>query len=524
MQAPPSLKPAHTIRLLLGDQLNAAHSWWKQADDGVVTVMMECRQETDYARHHIQKVLAFFVAMREFAQARMGEGHRVHYLPIHAPSAATPMMEVLEGLVASCGAQTVCFQAPDEWRLDELIRGCQDAWPHKLGVEVVVADTEHFLTGRNDLKEHFQGKKQYLMESFYRMMRKRHDVLLDGAGQPEGGKWNYDANNRKKLPKGHVPPAPRLWERDVSSVLEELKGAGVETMGRVEATRFGWPVTREESLELLDLFVKELLPRFGDFQDALTEDSWTVYHSRLSFAMNVKMLHPREVIAAVERKWREDPAHASIEQAEGFIRQILGWREYMRGVYWAHMPDYAKLNFFQHDRALPSWFWTGETRMRCLQHAIGQSLDHAYAHHIQRLMVTGNFALLAGIDPDEVDRWYLGVYIDAIEWVEITNTRGMSQFADGGIVGTKPYVSSANYMHKMGPHCASCQYKRQAKTEDDACPFNSLYWHFHARNRDLLERNPRIGMVYRTWDKMPAPQQQALLDRGDALLANLEQL
>ena len=524
MQAPPSLNPAHTIRLLLGDQLNAAHSWWKQADDGVVTVMMECRQETDYARHHVQKVLAFFVAMREFAQARMGEGHRVHYLPIHAPSAATPMMKVLEGLVASCGAQTVCFQAPDEWRLDELIRGCQDAWPHKLGVQVVVADTEHFLTGRGDLKEHFQGKKQYLMESFYRMMRKRHDVLLDGAGQPEGGKWNYDANNRKKLPKGHVPPAPRLWERDVSSVLEELKGAGVETMGRVEATRFGWPVTREESLELLDLFVEELLPRFGDFQDALTEDSWTVYHSRLSFAMNVKMLHPREVIAAVERKWREDSAHASIEQAEGFIRQILGWREYMRGVYWAHMPDYAKLNFFQHDRALPSWFWTGETRMRCLQHAIGQSLDHAYAHHIQRLMVTGNFALLAGIDPDEVDRWYLGVYIDAIEWVEITNTRGMSQFADGGIVGTKPYVSSANYMHKMGPHCASCQYKRQAKTEDDACPFNSLYWHFHARNRDLLERNPRIGMVYRTWDKMPAPQQQALLDRGDALLANLEQL
>ena len=258
---------------------------------------------------------------------------------------------------------------------------------------------------------------------------------------------------------------------------------------------------------------------FGDFQDALTEDSWTVYHSRLSFAMNVKMLSPREVIEAVERKWREAPDHASIAQVEGFIRQILGWREYMRGVYWAHMPEYAEKNFFQHDRPLPGWFWTGETGMRCLQHAITQTLDHAYAHHIQRLMVTGNFALLAGIDPDEVDGWYLGVYIDAIEWVEITNTRGMSQFADGGIVGTKPYVSSANYMHKMGPHCAGCRYNRQGKTEDDACPFNSLYWHFHARNRHLLEKNPRIGMVYRTWDKMDPAKQQALLDRGDAVLA-----
>ena len=519
-----TVSPARTVRLVLGDQLNASHPWWSDSDDQVLTVMMECRQETDYAQHHVQKVLAFFLAMREFAKSRMEEGHRMHYLPISGAHATRPMMEVLAELVQETGAKEVRFQAPDEWRLDEMVQEAVASWPEAYGVTVAVDDTEHFLTSRSDLATHFQGKKQYLMESFYRMMRKRHDVLLDSAGQPEGGKWNYDANNRKKLPKGHVPPSPRLWEREVLSVLEEMKSAGVQTVGRVDAARFGWPVTREESLELLDIFVEELLPRFGDFQDALTEDSWTVYHSRLSFAMNVKMLHPREVIAAVENAWRERPDHASIEQAEGFIRQILGWREYMRGVYWAHMPGYASMNFFQHDRKLPSWFWTGETGMRCLQHAIGQTLDHAYAHHIQRLMVTGNFALLAGIDPDEVDAWYLGVYIDALEWVEITNTRGMSQFADGGIVGTKPYVSSANYMHKMGPHCVSCRYKRQAKTEDDACPFNSLYWHFHARNRELLERNPRIGMVYRTWDKMPDAQQQALLDRGDAVLANLENL
>ena len=518
------LRPARTVRLLLGDQLNASHTWWQDVQDDVLTVMLESRQETDYAPHHVQKVLAFFLAMRSFAKERIAEGHHLHYLPIHGPDAVRPMMDVLRDVVRETGATEVRVQAPDEWRLDEMFQQASQAWPDELGVSFSTDDTEHFLTGRTDLADHFKGKKQYLMESFYRMMRKRHDVLLDGAGQPEGGKWNYDANNRKKLPKGHVPPAPRLWERDVTEVLAELEKAGVETVGRVDATSFGWPVTRGESLELLDIFVEELLPRFGDFQDALTEDSWTVYHSRLSFAMNTKMLHPREVIGAVEEKWRQAPSHASIEQAEGFIRQILGWREYMRGVYWAHMPEYAGLNFFQHDRKLPSWFWTGDTGMRCLQHAIGQTLDHAYAHHIQRLMVTGNFALLAGIDPDEVDRWYLGVYIDAIEWVEMTNTRGMSQFADGGIVGTKPYVSSANYMHKMGPHCTSCKYKRQAKTEDDACPFNSLYWHFHARNRDLLERNPRIGMVYRTWDKMPDAQQQALLDRGDAVLANLEHL
>jgi deoxyribodipyrimidine photolyase-related protein len=500
-QLPPS---ARVVRLLLGDQLNAAHSWWETCDPDVLTVMMECRQETDYARHHVQKVLAFFLAMRSFATKRIATGHRMHYLPIDGTEAARPMMDILRDIVTGCGASEVRFQLPDEWRLDQLIQDAATSWPVELGVDVHVDDTEHFLTSRTDLADHFQGKKQFLMESFYRMMRRRHDVLMDAAGEPEGGKWNFDANNRKKLPKGHVPPAPRLWDRDVTELLDSIHGAGVERC------------------ELLDLFVEELLPRFGDFQDALTEDSWTVYHSRLSFAMNTKILSPREVIEAVERKWREAPEHASIEQVEGFIRQILGWREYMRGIYWAKMPEYATLNFFQHDRKLPGWFWTGKTGMRCLQHAITQTLDYAYAHHIQRLMVTGNFALLAGIDPDEVDAWYLGVYIDALEWVEITNTRGMSQFADGGIVGSKPYVSSANYMHKMGPHCAACSYNRQGKTEDDACPFNSLYWHFHARNRDLLERNPRIGMVYRTWDKMHAPQQQALLDRGDAVLANLE--
>ena len=271
-------------------------------------------------------------------------------------------------------------------------------------------------------------------------------------------------------------------------------------------------------------FIDFRLPWFGTFQDALTDADDFMFHSKLSFALNTKMLHPLEVIRAVEKAYFEDSEKISLNQAEGFIRQILGWREYMRGIYWLKMPEYANLNFFNHERKLPDWFWTGETKMNCMSKAIGQSLRHAYAHHIQRLMVTGNFALLAGIHPDEVDSWYLGIYIDAIEWVEITNTRGMSQFADGGIVGTKPYVSSANYFDKMGNYCQSCYYDKKEKTGEKACPFNSLYWHFYERHRDKLEKNPRIGMMYRTWDKMDKEKKQEILEKGEKILNNIENI
>jgi len=247
-----------------------------------------------------------------------------------------------------------------------------------------------------------------------------------------------------------------------------------------------------------------------------------LFHSRLSFSMNSKMLSPLEVVERVEKFWYENQDEIAISQVEGFIRQIIGWREYMRGVYWAKMPEFAELNFFGHERELPKWFWTGKTKMKCLSHSIGQSLEYAYAHHIQRLMVIGNFALLAGIHPDELDQWYLGIYIDAIEWVEITNTRGMSQFADGGIVGTKPYVSSANYIKKMGNYCEHCAYSQKEKLGEKACPFNSLYWHFHDRNREKLEKNPRIGMVYRTWDKMK--NKAEILDQAEKYLENLNDL
>jgi deoxyribodipyrimidine photolyase-related protein len=298
----------------------------------------------------------------------------------------------------------------------------------------------------------------------------------------------------------------------------------VETIGEIQEKQFFWPVTRNESLELLSFFIENCLPYFGTFQDAMTTDSWSVYHSRISFAMNVKLLSPKEVVDAVIQAYRSNEHLISLNQVEGFVRQIIGWREYMRGIYWMHMPDYASLNYFNHENKLPDWYWTGETNMKCLSHSIKQSLQFAYAHHIQRLMVTGNFALLAGIHPDEVDRWYLGIYIDALDWVEITNTRGMSQFSDGGIVGTKPYVSSANYIDKMSSYCGKCHYNEKQKTGEKACPFNSLYWHFYAQNESLLRKNPRIGMMYVTWDKMQPEVKTELLNQAEYYLKNINDL
>lgn len=482
--------------------------------------MAELRSETDYTQHHIQKVVAFFLAMREFAFALRADGHHVHYVHLNDTDNPGTFTAVLAGLAQRTGCTTIEYQLPDEHRLDVELSQLADAIP---GVTVNACDSEHFYTSRTELAELFKGKKQFLMERFYRHMRAKHDVLMDG-GEPITGRWNYDEENRKKLPAKATLPPTLVFHRDVQSLVDMLTQQGVKTIGRIQPGRFIWPVTRQEGLELLAHFIEHLLPAFGAYQDAMTTRDWALYHSRISFAMNVKLISPKEVVNAVEGRWREDPTHASVAQVEGFIRQILGWREYMRGIYWAKMPDYADLNFFGHERRLPTWFWTGETKMRCLGHAIGQSLDHAYAHHIQRLMVTGNFALLAGIHPDEVDAWYLGIYIDAIEWVEITNTRGMSQFADGGIVGSKPYVSSANYMHKMGDYCKGCAYRHDVRVGDNACPFNSLYWHFYARNRDRLEKNPRIGMMYRTWDKMEASKQQALLEQAEYYLERINEL
>lgn len=506
------------LRLILGDQLNHQHSWYQEKDDQTFYVLMEMQQELNYTTHHIQKVIAFFLAMRAFAEHLEKEGHQVIYLKLDDARNKQSLADNLSWLIKAEGISKFEYQLPDEYRLDKQLQGYCEA----ISIDFEVFDTEHFLTTRNELSEFFKGKKQFLMESFYRNMRKKHHVLMD-SGNPVGDKWNYDHENRNKMPEDTYVPQPKAFSRDVSEIVDLLKKEKVETIGNIQPNDFLWPVTRQEALELLDFFLKECLPYFGAYQDSMTTKGWSLFHSRISFAMNVKLISPEEVIRKTEDIWQQN-REIPLSAVEGFIRQILGWREYMRGIYWKFMPDYAKENFFQNDRKLPGWFWTGKTKMKCLSHAIGQSLDFAYAHHIQRLMVTGNFALLAGIDPDEVDQWYLGIYIDAIEWVEITNTRGMSQFADGGIVATKPYVSSANYMHKMSHYCSGCSYDHKKKLGEKACPFNSFYWDFLERNRKLLEKNPRMGMIYRVWDKNSAEQKNQIIEQAASYLERIEEL
>lgn len=500
------------LRLILGDQLNCHHSWYRgQPDAQTLYVLMECRSETDYVKHHIQKVAGFFLAMRHFAGFLREKGHEVLYLELDDARNRSSVAANIKALIGDYGIATFEYQQPDEYRLDEALAGlCEE-----LSIDTRCVDTEHFLSNRHAVEELFAGKKMYLLETFYRHMRRKYDILMEPDGEtPLTGQWNYDRENRKKLPKDQALPEHKVFTRDVRKIVERLKRAGVETIGRVDARHFIWPATRAEAVELLEHFARHALPNFGRYQDAMTERDPFLFHSRLSFALNTKMLSPLEVVERCVAEWEGRRDEIDMAQIEGFVRQIIGWREFMRGIYWAKMPEYAERNFFDHQAALPAWYWTGDTEMNCLRHAINQSLDYAYAHHIQRLMVTGNFALLLGVHPDEVDAWYLGIYIDAIQWVEITNTRGMSQFADGGVVGTKPYVSSANYIHKMGPYCKNCAYSHTVKTGEGACPFNSLYWDFYERHRDKLENNPRIGMMYRTWDRMDDDKKEALLKQA----------
>ena len=508
-----------TLRLILGDQLNAQHSWFQEVRPEVVYVLMEVRQETDYVRHHVQKVVAFFAAMRAFAERLRHQGHQVVYLTLDDPRNQQTLPENLKALLHEHQASRLEWMLPDEWRVDQQLQ----AFAASLELETAGVDSEHFFEPREALGTLFRGKKTYLMETFYRKMRQQHQVLVEG-GKPVGGKWNFDQENRKRYDGAvPLPPVPH-FHTDVSDLVRLLTDHGVTTVGSLAAGDLRWPVTREQGLQALEHFVQERLPFFGTYQDALTEEGPFLFHSLLSFALNVKLLSPREVVERAIQEWKQRPEAISLAQLEGFVRQILGWREYMRGVYWAEMPGYRSQNFLEHDRPLPEWFWTGETQMRCLRQAVTQSLEHAYAHHIQRLMVTGNFALLAGVDPEAVDAWYLGIYVDALEWVELPNTRGMSQYADGGQVATKPYVASANYLNRMGDHCVQCAYDPKQKTGPRACPFNALYWEFFVRHRERLQGNHRIGMTYRTWDKMAPEAQQQLLEQASWIREHLEVL
>ena len=514
-------KSARTLRLVLGDQLNDDHSWFSTTDDSVVYVLMEVYSEATYVKHHIQKIVAFFLAMRAFAQRQEARGHRVHYLPLDADENRQSITANLTWLLGQYGAERFEYQSPDEWRLDEELA----AFAESLDGDTAVFATEHFLAERDAVAKTFAGKKTYLLETFYRQMRKRYDILMEPDGEtPLRGQWNFDKQNRGKLPKKIDFPEPPRFIRDVTDLVQTIEKAGIETIGRIDPTAFDYPVTPAEARQQLTFFCERALAQFGTYQDAMTTRNELLFHSRLSFPLNSKLITPLEVVRTAINYWEKHQEEVSFNQIEGFVRQIIGWREYMRGVYWAQGPAYAERNFFQHDRPLPDWYWTGETKMRCLSHAIGQSLDHAYAHHIQRLMVTGNFALIYGADPAAVDAWYLGIYVDAIQWVEITNTRGMSQWADGGLLATKPYAASANYINKMSDYCQQCPYDRKARTGEKACPFNSLYWDFLDRHTEKLRNNPRMALVYKAWERFEPEDQAAILEQAAWVKEHIEEL
>ncbi len=517
-----------TLRLILGDQLNASHSWLRSQNDNVLYLIAELPQETQYVRHHRQKVLAFFAAMQQFASALANAGHRVLYLTLDQTANYPTLDALLLTLIEQHGIERFEYQLPDEYRLRQQL----SIFCSQLEIGSLAYETEHFYLSDNELQDYFSANKAHRMEAFYRKMRTRFDVLMDGS-QPLGGRWNFDAENRNKIKPEHFAavPAPLLFANDVGDINQRLERHQVATIGHADDSLL-WPINRQQALQLLHYFCRYCLQDFGRFQDAMTgsddveitDKRWSLLHSRLSFALNSKMISPQLVVDTVEAYYQSHSEQIELAQVEGFVRQILGWREFVRGIYWANMPEYASKNALQATRDLPGWFWSGDTKMHCLQQAITQSLDYAYAHHIQRLMITGNFCLLAGIDPQQVDDWYLGIYIDAIEWVELPNTRGMSQFADGGIVGSKAYAASGNYVKNMSDYCGSCEYKVQKVTEEDACPLNALYWHFMQRHQSAFERNPRNKMVYANWRRKPKEQQQAILKRAETLLSMLEDL
>lgn len=506
-----------TLRLILGDQLNLQHSWFTKPDDDVIYLMVEMRQETDYVKHHIQKVVGFFLAMRNFAGTLKEKGHHVIYLKINDAENLHNLDAIIQHYIKQLGVDKFEHQYPDEYRLDKQLSDIGES----LNIPVEAFSTEHFYTSRYELRDFFQGKKQLIMESFYRMMRKKHDIMMVND-QPDGGKWNFDHSNRKKWNGSPEIPSELNFSKNVNSLLDEIQKAEIKTFGNIDSQSFNWPTSETECDDLLEYFCKNLLKHFGDYQDAFHTDEKFLFHSRLSFAMNSKMLSPKKVVDRVLEHFYEHQSDIHISQVEGFIRQIIGWREYMRGIYWMKMPEYSSLNELHNHNPLPDFFWTGETKMNCLKQSITQSLDEAYAHHIQRLMIIGNYALLTQTHPNELDAWYLGVYIDAIEWVEITNTRGMSQFADGGIVATKPYVSSANYINKMGNYCKGCHYKPAEKTGDTACPFNALYWNFLDEKKGYFENNQRMSMMLNLLKKKDTKEMAALKERAKEIIEHPE--
>ena len=498
--------------LILGDQLTGDIAALRAADKARdVVVMAEVMGEGTYVPHHPQKIILILTAMRKFAARLREAGWRVAYTALDDPANTQTITGELLRRAAEHAATAVIATRPGEWRL---IQALDD-----LPVPVTQCPDDRFLCSDARFAQWAEGRKQLRMEYFYREMRRETGLLMD-ADHPAGGQWNFDHDNRKPARPDllRVPPLRFAPDAVTEDVTGRVTARFPTHFGR--ARPFHWATDRAGALAALDHFITHALPRFGDEQDAMLTGDPTLSHALISPYLNIGLLTPLEVCRAAEAAYRA--GHVAINAAEGFVRQILGWREFVRGIYMLKGPDYARQNVLRHTRALPPLYWGAPTRMACLSHAVDQTRDLAYAHHIQRLMVTGNFALLAGVDPGQVHEWYLSVFIDAFEWVEAPNTVGMSQFADGGVVGSKPYVSSGAYIDRMSDYCGTCAYRVKDKTGPDACPFNLLYWDFLMRHRDRFQGNPRMAQMYRTWDRMDTDHKGRVLHDAAAFLHRLE--
>ena len=502
---------------ILGDQLTPDIAALRVADkDDSIVLMMEVADETVYVKHHKAKIAFILSAMRHHAERLRALGWTVDYVTLDAPDNSGSFTGEVARAIERHAPRAIHVTEAGEWR----VRSMLDSWETRFAVPVTIHEDDRFLCSHAEFDSWAAARKQMRMEFFYRDMRRKTGLLLTEAGEPEGGQWNYDADNRKPAPdRDLLMPHPIRFRPDgvTQAVLEMVADRFADHIGSLD--HFHFAVTHEEALRQRKRFLDEALPRFGDYQDAMLTDEPFLWHSILSPYINAGLLDPRELCQEVEARYRA--GKVPLNCAEGFIRQIIGWREYVRGVYWHEGPDYGKRNALKAQRDLPDFYWTGETDMHCLAQAIGQTIDHGYAHHIQRLMITGNFALIAGLDPHQVHVWYLEVYADAYEWVEMPNTIGMALSADGGLLGSKPYAAGGAYINRMSNYCGSCRYDVKKRVGDDACPFNALYWDFIARNERTLSRNPRMAMPYRNWQRMKPEDREATRAQAAKFLDHL---
>ena len=505
-----------TLRLILGDQLSQDISSLSDIDKASDTILIvEVMEEATYVRHHKKKIAFLFSAMRHFADELCGQGISVRYIKLSDPENTGSFTGEVARAIALVQPVNFVVTEPGEWRVLEMMQH----WREELQVPVEIREDKRFLCTASSFNKWADGKKSLRMEYFYREMRRDHGILMRGD-EPEGGHWNYDAENRAKLPDSlSLPDHPIFVPDDITQECIDLVAARFPThFGDLEP--FTMPVTRADALIALDAFIADRLPLFGKYQDAMKQGEPKLFHSMISALLNCGLLNPLEIIKKAELAYHS--GHAPLNSVEGFIRQILGWREYVRGLYWLKMPEYAKTNALNATRTLPDFYWSGETDMNCMRQVIEETRQNAHAHHIQRLMITGNFALLAGINPPEIEAWYLSVYSDAYDWVELPNTHGMVMFADGGFLASKPYAASGAYIDRMSNYCGSCHYKVVKKAGAEACPFNYLYWNFLIENRDILSKNQRMSVIYGNLARMTAARRDEITSDAARFLGSLK--